>query len=147
MSYTFNTFTPKVKRPCFGRSFSEDLFRNKRHEIWHTPAKGRFSVPLDCKLALGAAICNNMFFPSVSPGSPRTSISPMQKRKRERKYILPRFGARSHLDPIGNPVHFAHFWLGSNAEHTRNSGIEYLIPVSTLFLCRSTTFLRLSMTF
>ena len=97
------------------------------------PRKGRFSVPLDCKLALGAAICDNMFFPIVCPGSPQTSILPMQKGNMNVYiyiYIYTHFQGFGHDPPLTQQAilyilfkNFMEFWYQCWAHQKFQFGI------------------------
>ena len=78
----------EVKRPALEGLSPKTVLVTEDIKMYlrHIPANGRFSVPMECKLALGAAICDNHVFPSICLGSPRTSI-------------FTRYGARSHMTP------------------------------------------------
>ena len=128
--------TPKIQKPCIRKLF---FFRkhvlvtkNIKKYLWHLPAKGRFSVPLDCKLALGAGICNHFFFPSVCPGSPRTSILPTQKKIMN---VNTYFWGLEHDHWPGNPVQFVQFFLVAMLSTKEVPVLDVWPPCPRFFIC------------
>ena len=103
-------------------------FRNKRHlkvslAFTWIYLQNDVSVPLDCKLALGLAICDNHFFPSVCLGSSRTSILPMKKRSMNIIiYMFSEVWSTIPHWPNRQSCTFCSRIGDGNAEHTRNSG-------------------------
>ena len=88
----------------------------------------------------------HFFFPSVCPGSPRTSIL-LQKGNMNVNTNISKVSSTIPHWPNKQSCTFYSRIFGINAEHTTNSSLGYLIPASTTFSCLSTTFLCVSMTF
>ena len=94
-------------------------------------------------------ICDNMFFPSVCPRSPRTSILPMQKGNMNVNFKIHISEVWSTIPhwPNRQSCRFVQEFLASMLSTQEILVLDIWPPCPRLFLCLSTTFLCLSTIF